>query len=101
MNYEWGLETTTNNQAEAYAVLQGIKLANPTIVNSVIAIGDSAIIISFMNNNKALTDGQLARLITRIKKESLCSEDIKCFHVLRDLKKEADMNASRASRLNE
>ena len=66
--HNWRLGTATNNQAEAYALLQGIKTVNPSIVKSIITIGDSSIIIHFMNNDKDMNDDKLAKLILVIKK---------------------------------
>jgi hypothetical protein len=70
-------------------------------VKTLIAIGDSSIIINLMNNLKTPSNSKLACLIARIKKEVLWFEDIKFFHVLRDLNQQVDNLANRALRLSE
>jgi ribonuclease HI len=96
LNHEWGLEIVTNNQAEAYALLQEITSINSFSVMSLIAIGDSSIIINLMNNLKTPSNSKLAHLIARLKKEVIRFGDIKFFHVPRDLNRQADNHANSA-----
>jgi hypothetical protein len=74
---------------------------NASSVKTLIAIGDSSIIINLPNNLKTLLDSKLAHLIARIKKEVLWFEDTKFFHVLRDLNLQADNLTNKASTLSE
>jgi len=52
LTYEWGLGIATNNQAEAYALLQKMYSINAVRARTLIFIGDSIIIINLMNNKK-------------------------------------------------
>jgi ribonuclease HI len=101
LTYAWGLGTTTNNQAEAYTLLQGLLLINASRVRTLIVIGDSSIIIKLMNSKKTLSDSKLASLIARIQKETLWFKEVTFFQVLRALNRQADILANEASKLNE
>lgn len=97
LSYEWGLGKATNNQAEASALLQGIKVAISLNARAMHVFGDSSIIIQFMHSNKSPKDNKLAR----IKEEPYKIQEIQFLHILRTLNKEADTNANGASRLEE
>lgn len=62
LSYEWGLGKATNNQAEASALLQGIKVAISLNARAMHVFGDSSIIIQFMHSNKSPKDNKLARI---------------------------------------
>jgi ribonuclease HI len=49
-----GSRGATNNQVEAYSLLQGLLSINATNMKTLIVIGDSSIIINLMNNKKTL-----------------------------------------------
>lgn len=61
MNYEWGLRIATNNQAEALAILQGLKTMDSSRAKNIIVIGDSSIFIKLMNSLNTPSDGKLVR----------------------------------------
>jgi hypothetical protein len=50
LDYEWSLDTTRNNYAEAYVLLREILSINVASMKTLIIIGDSSIIINLMNN---------------------------------------------------
>jgi hypothetical protein len=78
-----------------------LRLQNALTMRSMIIIGDSSIIIQFINNNKTLNDDNIPRLITRIEKELFWFEETQFFYILRSLSKEADKNANVTTRLEE
>ena len=59
---------------EAYALLHGVKSVNPSKVKSIIPMGNSSIIIHFLNYDKVMDGDKLVRVITRIKERepSIC-----------------------------
>jgi ribonuclease HI len=62
VSFKWGLGGATNNQAEALALYQGLKILDPRQIMNLTVIGDSAIIIRLMRCSSSC-DGNLARLI--------------------------------------
>jgi ribonuclease HI len=44
-HYAWGLGTTTNNIAEAYALYEGLKLAKECNISQLLVFGDSMLIV--------------------------------------------------------
>jgi hypothetical protein len=66
--FAWGLGTSTNNQDEAYALFQGLLLANDSNIESMIIVGDSSVIIKSMVLHTTLKDNKLASIIARINK---------------------------------
>lgn len=65
----FALRNSTNNQAEAYALLQGLLSVNEARVKTLIAINGSSMIINLMTSKKTPTDSKLAFLIAWIQKE--------------------------------
>lgn len=61
--YAYGLEISSNNQAEAYALLQGFCLAMDAQVQSLTVVGDSSIIIQLMNKKSLLANYKLTYIL--------------------------------------
>lgn len=58
-----GVLVSPNNQAEAYALLQGLRIANGSQIQSLIVVGDSKAVISQMILNTTPVDNILASVI--------------------------------------
>lgn len=65
-SYEWGLGKTSNNAAEAYSLLLGTTILSNLGLKNPIIIGDSAIIISAMVNDKDFNREGLNNIRKRI-----------------------------------
>jgi ribonuclease HI len=48
LTFAWGLGIASNNLAEAYALMQGLRLAIEANIQSLIVVGDSKLIIGKM-----------------------------------------------------
>jgi ribonuclease HI len=83
-------------QAEALALLQGLKQAKSNGISDVSIIGDSQSIIKVLVEDSFPADIRLARVISRIRilVKSLWTASF--LHVLRENNKEADLEAKRA-----
>jgi ribonuclease HI len=56
--YAWGLRNSTNNQAKACGLFQGLRIATDSMVKSLIVIGDSSTIIKLMALKSTLVDNK-------------------------------------------
>jgi ribonuclease HI len=56
LTFSWSLGKATNNQAEAYALLQGILLAKQHEFNSLIILGDLKVVINDVRKHSLLQD---------------------------------------------
>ena len=61
-NYIWGLGKDLDNQAEAYALLQGIKVASLLSVNNLMVFGDSSMVIQHLHYNTTPKDCILTQI---------------------------------------
>jgi ribonuclease HI len=95
------LGISTNNQAEAYALLQGLLLAKESSIKSLIIIGDSSIIIKSMVMKSIPSDNKLALIIARINKEVNSLHKVSYFQVLREFNSQANSLANEATSLNQ
>lgn len=66
-SFPWGLSLSSNNQAEALALFQGLELLKALNIKEANVLGNSQIIINVIVSNSPPQDLTLARLITRIK----------------------------------
>jgi ribonuclease HI len=65
--YSWNLGVTTNNMAEAYAMYQGVLLAQEQKLSNIIVIGDSKNIIRHFVKGTGPKNSKLKRIIERIR----------------------------------
>ena len=60
INYARGLGIASNNQAEVYGFLQGLKNIDFKRVQSILVVGDSSTILKLMNKHHISTANSLA-----------------------------------------
>lgn len=96
LTYVWGLGTSTNNQVEAYALLQGLISVNAYRVRTLSVIDNSSVIISLMNSNQTPFYGELASLIARIQKDTHRFQEATFFQFPRDLNRHVNGLANKA-----
>lgn len=65
-SFTWGLGITSNIQAEALALFQGLKILKVLNIREANVIGDSQVIINTMVTHSKPMDLRLARLIHMI-----------------------------------
>ena len=95
-SFAWGLGLSSNNQAEALDLFQGLKLLKSLNIREENVLGNSQIIINAIVSNYSPLDLRLARLITRIKDLGNSFQKLNFFHVLRINNKDADLEANQA-----
>eukprot|EP00253_Pinus_taeda_P015168 PITA_15168 len=95
-SFEWGLGRLSNNRAKALGLFQGLLQLQNQGIKKALVFGDSAIIVSLMNNNRHASNLFLHQIISRCK--TMLSQNLQCqfFHVLRSSNQEADKRASHA-----
>ena len=76
------LGIASNNQAEAYGFLQGLKNIDLNRVQSILFVGDSLTILKLMNKHHILTANSLAWIISQIKIKVSRFKYIECFHII-------------------
>jgi ribonuclease HI len=59
LTFSWSLGTTTNNQVEAYALLQGLLLAQQQGLDSISILGDSKVVINHVRKKTLPLDMKL------------------------------------------
>lgn len=67
LRYAWGVGFNTSIQAEALALLQGLKQLKSLGINDAIVMGDSQSIIKIIVEISSPSDLRLSRLINRIR----------------------------------
>ena len=97
--YAWGLGQDTNTQAEAMALLQGLKVLQKVGIKEAMVFGDSQTVIKMLVENSKPKDLRLTRILMRIRKISSSFQSLSFSHVLRNNNKEADEEANRAALL--
>jgi ribonuclease HI len=60
--FAWGLGVLSNNQAKAYALWQGLKIAKGSCAQSLVVVRDSKTIINHMVFNSVPFDNPLASI---------------------------------------
>eukprot|EP00253_Pinus_taeda_P029799 PITA_29799 len=93
-SYEWSLGEITNNNAEALALYQGLLQLKKLGIKRAMIFGDSAIITRLMVHNQSSPNCNLQQIINRTKILLRNFEDIKFYHILRTLNKQADIRAN-------
>lgn len=58
--FEWSLGRPSNNQAKALALFHGLRLLDASYNKSLIAIGDSTLVIKLTLKTSSPSDGKLA-----------------------------------------
>jgi ribonuclease HI len=81
--FHWNLGIATNNQAEAYALYQGLLLAKILNIHSLSVIGDSKIIIGHARKGSHPPNLHLKAILQRISATLKHFPNISLFHVLR------------------
>jgi ribonuclease HI len=94
-SYEWNLGMMTNNQAKAYELLTGLKLAIAFLIKELTFLGDSHLIIQYMRGVGTLpSDFQLATILKWARCFSKKITKLDWLHVLHELNIEADKRAN-------
>eukprot|EP00253_Pinus_taeda_P018975 PITA_18975 len=94
--YAWGVGFNSSIQAEALALLQGLKMLTYLDIKDAIIFGDSQTIIKLMVDKTTPSDVRLARLISRIRILINTFQNLEFLHVKRENNKEADAEANKA-----
>jgi len=94
--FAWGLGQSTSMQAEALALLQGLKQAKAIGIIEVSIIGDSQSIIKSLVEDSSPADIRLARVISRIKILVKSFQTASFLHALRENNKDVDLEANMA-----
>jgi len=90
---------SSTNQAKAYALFQGLKLAKKQGIIDLKVVGDSKLLIKHTKILFYPKNIHLCAIISRIHLEIRSVDTISFLHVLRDNNREADRKASQAIRL--
>jgi ribonuclease HI len=94
--FEWGLGKATNNQAEAFALFQGLRIIDNKHIRNIIVIGDLTLIINLMLKVTPPSNGTLIRIITPNQARSCQVQSVEFYHVLRMLNHQANNLANKA-----
>jgi len=81
--YSWNLGTDSNNMAEALALWQGLNQALLHGIQVLTVVGDSKLIIHFINSQKFPSSIRLCQVLRRISFLTPFFRSIELFHVLR------------------
>ena len=100
INFSWGLGQRTNNTAEILAIWQGLKQAKRLSIKKLVIIGDSRIIIQALIKKKAPNSMELAHYHWKIINQMKTFEEVKFYHVLRNLNHLADQEANNGVELS-
>jgi ribonuclease HI len=96
LSFHWSLGIASNNQAEAYALLQGLLLAKKMNIHSLSVIGDSKLIINHARKGTHPTNIYLNSISHRIYLASQSFHNLIYFHVFRHNNKDIDEQANLA-----
>jgi ribonuclease HI len=80
-HYSWGLRVTSNNTAEAYALLQGLSIAKERNVTKLVIFGDSMMVIRMVTNITQSGGNLFNGIINRIINLSKIFDEFKLFHI--------------------
>ena len=95
LTYSWNLGITTNNLAEAYAIIKGAQIAKDRQINHLIILGVSKTIIRYFIKNTIPKNSILKRIIDRTR-DILSSMLPTFYHVWWSNNGSADEQANRA-----
>jgi ribonuclease HI len=98
LTFSWSLVTITNNQVEAYALLQGLLLARQQGLECISILGDLKVVINHVKKKTMPLDTKLRTIFTRIHKEMEAFNTLVPFHVLRHNNGNANFQANQAIR---
>lgn len=76
--FEWSLGRP-NNQAKALALFHGLRLLDASYIKSLIAIGDSTLVIKLTLKTSSPSDAKLPRIVKQIQKEVRRFESIEYY----------------------
>lgn len=96
LHFEWGLGELSNNRAEGLALYQGLTQLIKLGINKVIVFGDSTIIIRLMVQRKSTPNTLLQQTNCRNQILHDLLEEVRYYHILRGLNKDADKYANKA-----
>jgi hypothetical protein len=82
LSFSWSLGHATNNQAEAYALLQGLLLARQQGLDSIIILGDLKVVINHVRMKTLSTYMKLRAIFLRIQYELEAFHSLAPFHIL-------------------
>jgi ribonuclease HI len=99
LNFTWGLGQNTNNTAEILAIWQGLAQARRLSISKLDVIGDSRIFIHALNQRKALKNMGLGHYYRKVIDQMKEFEEVKFYHVLRNLNQLEDHEANRGTSL--
>lgn len=94
--YAWGVGINTSIQAEALALLQGLKVLKTLGIKDAVVFGDSQTIIKAIVDNSSPSDLRLSRLLSRINSLTYSFQNLEFLHIKRDNNKYADAKANKA-----
>jgi ribonuclease HI len=96
LTFHWSLRIASNNQAEAYALYQGLLLAKNMNIHSLSVIGDSKIIINHARKGSHPPNIHLNAIFQRISTIIKHFCNVSFFHVLRRNNQMVDTQANLA-----
>jgi len=96
LSYSWNLGTESNNVAEALALWQGLNQAIIQRMQDLTVVGDSKLVINFLNTNSLPSSYRLCQVLRRIFLLIPSFRNIEFYHVLRKNNGQADKAANEA-----
>lgn len=81
--FAWGLGRFTNNQVEALALFQGMRIVNERHYRRLIVIGYLELVIKYVHKIFDTNNSVLSRIFCQIKNRVAMFEDVEFFHVMR------------------
>ena len=99
LSFAWGLGQNTNNTAEILAIWQGLAQVRRLSITKLAVIGDSRIFIQALNQRRAPKNMGLEHYYKKVTDQMKEFEEVKFYHVLRNLNQLADHEANRGTTL--
>lgn len=96
VTFEWGPGNLSNKRVEALTLYQGLHQLQIHGIRKALIFGDSSIIISLMNSKRIASNIFIQQIISRCQTMINQTWELKFFHILRTLNREADKLASQA-----
>jgi ribonuclease HI len=93
--FSWGLGQRTNNQAEILSLIKVCQIAKARGHRNLQAFGDSEILIKMIHSGGQFNDAGLNKNLQRLRHTLQDFISFNCYHILRDLNKEADALANK------
>eukprot|EP00253_Pinus_taeda_P025214 PITA_25214 len=95
VHFCWGLDISTNNQAELLALTKACQIARDKGIKECQVFGDSEILIRKINSDAQFNNAILNKSLNRLKLILQDFTSFKIYHILRSLNKEADEMANK------